>query len=117
MFAAGVPICQAYASEWITDKQLEQLREIPLWFVHATNDPVVLFEKTAKPLVERLEKLGNMNVYMTIFDKIVDTTGNYTDEAGKPYEYNGHWSWIPVFNDEVANETHSLYEWLNMQSK
>lgn len=117
LFAAGVPICEAYASKWIDENQLEKLKDVPLWFVHAKNDPVVLYEKTAEALVKRLEKIGHSNIHLTAFPDVVDTSGKYMNEEGQPYEYNGHWSWIPVFNDEVETEQYSLFEWLNEQSK
>jgi hypothetical protein len=39
---------------------------------------------------------------MSFLPRVVDESGLYTDEDGAPYEYNGHWSWIYVYNNDLA---------------
>lgn len=112
LFAAGFPICQAYASEWISEEELKKLADIPLWFVHAVNDQVVLFEKTAKDLSDRLRQLNAKEVIVSTFEDVVDTSGEYKTENNEPYKYSAHWSWIYVYNDEVKEDGRSLFEWL-----
>ena len=112
LFTAAFPICQAYSSEWISDKELERIKEIPIWFVHGENDPVVPFEKTAKDVADRLNHLGANEVKVTTFKDVIDTSGKYKTENNEPYKYNDHWSWIYVYNDEVKDEDVSLFEWL-----
>jgi len=116
LFTAAFPICQAYASEWITDTQLEQIKNIPLWFIHGENDEVVPFETTAKDIIERLERINAKEVKVTTFENVRDTTGKYKNEKNEPYKYNDHWSWIPVYNDEVKENGQSLFEWLASKS-
>lgn len=117
-YAAIFPICQAYQSEWIDDDDLEKLLNIPIRFVHALNDEVVQFQPTAGDLYDRLVEAGHENVELTTFDNVVDTSGQFVDADGNPYEYLGHWSWIYLYNDEVANEEGvNFYEWLNAQAK
>jgi hypothetical protein len=52
---------------------------------------------------------------------VVDTSGLYKNADGTPYEYNGHWSWIYVYNNDVKTTIDgkeiTLMEWLASQSK
>ena len=57
------------------------------------------------------------------FDNVKDSSGLFfnsetNDEENKkePYLYNGHDSWIYLFNDEVSNNDLSLFKWLASQS-
>ena len=98
--------------------RLREITDIPIWFVHALNDVVVQFQPTAGDLYDRLVEAGHENVELTIFDNVIDTSGQFVDADGNPYEYLGHWSWIYLYNDEVANEEGvNFYEWLNSQAK
>lgn len=112
LFAAAFPICQAYSSDWISDNQLMTIKEIPIWFVHCRNDQVVPYQSTTQELVERLTELGSSDVRSTIYDHVIDTSGNYTDDNGESYKYNDHWSWIYVYNNEIEDNGLSLFEWL-----
>src|SRR5699024_6433264 len=116
-FAAIFPICHAYQSEWIDEDELAVLSETPTWFIHALNDVIVEYEPTTGALHERLVEAGHENLHLTTFDNVVDTSGEFQDEEGNPYEYLGHWSWIYFFNDEVTDEAGvNIYEWLAEQS-
>lgn len=117
LFSAGFPICQAYASDWISDNELESLKGMPLWFIHAVTDPVVLFDKTTEPLIERIKEISEADIRLTTYDEVVDQSGLYKNENGKPYSYNDHWSWIHLFNDQVTQDGESLFEWLNTHMK
>lgn len=117
LFAAAFPICEAYASDWISDAELESIKSIPIWFVHSKDDTTVTFEPTALATYNRLVELGASDVRITAFDNVVDTTGEVKNAAGEPYQYFGHWSWIYVYNDEVKENGVSLYQWLADQSK
>lgn len=117
LFAAAFPICEAYASDWISDAELESIKNIPIWFVHSKDDTTVTFEPTALATYNRLVELGASDVRITAFDNVVDTTGEVKNAAGEPYQYFGHWSWIYVYNDEVKENGVSLYQWLADQSK
>ena len=117
LFAAAFAICQAYQSEWISDEQIKNLKDVPLWFVHSTDDSTVSFESTTKALHQRLVSSGHKNVHLSVYDGVFDKTGLYKDSEGQPYQYNGHWSWIPVFNDEVKDNETGLFSWLALQTK
>lgn len=32
-----------------------------------------------------------------------------------PYEYNGHYAWVHVLNNDLNVEGHSLFDWLAKQ--
>ena len=112
-FAAGFPISESYQSKWLKNKQLEKIKNKPMWFVQSINDDTVPFKKTTKPTVNRLRKMGALDVNLTAYQHVIDTTGAVKDKYGNPYHYGEHWSWIYVYNDDVANAngTH-LFKWL-----
>jgi len=127
-FAAAFPICEALYDETIRDEDIEAIKHIPIWFVHSKDDMVIKPEETAVPTYERLIRAGAGNVHFTLFDEVVDLRGTFTDEDGKPYRYNGHFSWIHALNDDcrvdydgkpvvVDGREVSLMEWLALQSR
>lgn len=117
-FAAGFPISQAYDSSWLSDQELKTIKDVPMWFIQAENDGDVPFDKTSKPVVERLQKLGAKDTKLTAYDHVYDFSGAVKDKKGKPYHYEDHWSWIHAYNDDVADEQgNSLYQWLAQQTR
>lgn len=126
-FAAAFPVCEALYNEVITDEEIESVKHLPIWFTHAKNDPVVKPEETVVPTYHRLKAAG-ARVYFSFWDSIHDIHEGFKDEDEKPYEYNGHFSWIPLLNDDcrfdfdgrpvLANGREvGLLEWLGMQHK
>ncbi len=120
-FAAALPTCEALDDNLITDEQIEKMKNVPTWFVTAANDPIVPVNKYTVPTYERLVEAGAPNVHLSLFDNVVDTSGLYKNEDGTPYEYNGHWSWIYVYNNDVSKvidgKEVTVMEWLASQSK
>ena len=121
-FAAAYPICEAFLDKFITDEQLQAVidNEVGIWFTHAMNDRTIGPQSTSVATYNRLIDLGATNVYFSSFEKVVDTTGRFTDANGNAYEYNGHYSWIYFFNNEcVADSDASLtcWQWLAAQTK
>lgn len=126
-YAAIFPVCEAYADEWIGERELEILKKIPSWFTAAKTDNVVPVDRYCVPTVKRLKEAG-ADCHLTLWDRVEDHTGFYKKEDGTPYEYAGHWSWIPMLNDEcrldcdgkpvlVDGEEASLLMWLASQKK
>lgn len=115
-FAAAVPICEAYKDAGITDGQLQAIKNTPVWFVYAENDPVVKPETYEIPTVQRLKAIG-ANVHTSVFADVHDTTGLYQGPDGKPYQYSGHWSWLYYFNDECEENGVNLWQWMADQHK
>jgi gluconate kinase len=73
------------------------------------------------PTYKRLLAAGAKNVQFSFFDDVHDRTGLYQKEDGTPFEYNGHWSWIYVYNNECASTIDgsrvTLMEWLAAQHR
>lgn len=129
-FAAAYPSAEAYLDSWLTNKDIAQLKNIPIWFTAAGADQTVDTSKNTTPTYKRLIAAGAPNVHYSYFDTVLDLSGQYVKGKGNnsPYEYNGHWSWIYVLNNEVSSDYNgkpvkvegkavTLMEWLAKQSK
>lgn len=99
-FAAAFPVCEALYDETITDGQIEGIKDKPIWFTHAKNDPVVKPAETVEPTYKRLMAAGAKNAHFTFWDDIKDIHEGFVDQEGKPFEYIGHFAWIPMLNDD-----------------
>lgn len=128
LFAAAFPVCEALYDEVITEEQLAGIKDKPIWFTHAKNDPVVLPKETVVPTYQRLMAAGAKNVHFTFWDKIEDIHEGFVDAEGKPFEYMGHFAWIPLLNDDCRVDFDgkpvlwegrevSLLQWLALQRK
>ena len=128
LFAGAFPICEAMPDERITDEQIERLRTVPIWFTHAKNDPTVNPETTVVATHRRLMAAGAGNCHFTFWDNIVDRHGQIRDAEGEPYEYIGHFAWVPVLNDDCRLDRNgqpvllngqpvTLLEWLAGQKR
>lgn len=117
-FAAAYPVCAAYGSEFITDAQIQDIKNLPVWFTYARNDTVVDPAISSVPIIQRLRDGGAGNIHVSEFADVHDTSGRYKDGNGESYPYQGHWSWIYVFNRECVDENGTdLWEWLSQQKK
>lgn len=130
-FAAAYPVCEAYNDEFITDEELESIKDIPIWFTHSAADPLVTPDTFTVPTYERLTAMDASNIHFTHWTDVHDMTGLYKDEAGNPYVYFGHASWqyalanqCTIDNDYVDGKTaddmgtgETLFAWLAEQSK
>ena len=127
-FAAAFPICEAMPDKRIADADIRRMKDTPIWFIHAKNDPVVKPDQYAVPTYQRLLAAGAKNCHFTYWDRIVDLHGRFKNERGEPYEYFGHFAWVPVFNDDcrldfngqpvtVDGREATLMDWLAAQSR
>ncbi len=120
-FAAAMPVCEALADASITDADILKLKNTPIWLTAAKTDTIVPPENFAVPTYRRLKKAGAKNVHFSYFDNVVDMTGLYKKVDGTPYEYNGHFSFYYVFNnqciDRVDGKNTAIMQWLSAQSK
>ena len=98
-FAAAFPVCEALPDAVITDEDIRKITRMPIWFTHARTDTLVKPDQFVVPTYERLVVAGNTNVHFTFWDKVLDSTGLYQAPDGTPFEYMGHWSWIPMLNN------------------
>lgn len=124
-FAAGYISALAYQSQYISDGQIQQIKHVPIWFVHSKDDQTTLPEKTVVPVYERLMAAAAKNVHFSYYDHVTDLSGFY---GGDNYYYNGHWSWIyshanhakldfdgtPVL---LNNKPATIMEWMAAQHK
>jgi predicted peptidase len=112
-YDAYVPICEPYLAESLTDDDIDKLASLPMYYIWSDADTTVdptIFEV---PTLERILATGTDSVKMATTEKVVDTTGRFTDENGDPYEYAGHWSWITFDNNEAVTEDGiSAWQWI-----
>lgn len=102
-FAAAYISALAYQSQYITDAQINSIKNIPIWFMQSKDDKVTDPVTTAIPVYERLKKAGAKNVHFSFYDHVIDLSGMY---GGANYYFNGHWSWIYSH----ANQAHTEYD-------
>ncbi len=119
-FAAAFPTCEALKDTLITKSDMQKLKDFPIWFIAAKTDTTVPVNDYVVPTYDRLAKAGANNIHLSLFDNVVDTSGLYKKADGTPYEYDGHWSWIYVFNnkptDTINGKPITIMEWLSSQS-
>jgi predicted peptidase len=120
-FAAAFPVCSPAMDSRITDKQLQGIRLMPLWFVNAASDPVVFAPQNSLATYDRLVKLNAPQVYYSYPRDIRDKSGRYLKKDGSPYLYSGHSSWIYVYNNwltqYMSGKEISFMKWLAGQRK
>ena len=125
-FAAAYPICEAMIDEKVSEEDIANMKDQAIWFTHAKNDPVVVPDKYVLPTYNRLMAAGAKNVHFTFWDKIVDIHEGFKNDNGEPFEYLGHFAWIPMLNDDckvdfdgkpvvVDGKEVTLLEWLAKQ--
>jgi predicted peptidase len=129
-FAAAWPVCEAYADRWISDAEIEAIKNVPIWFTQAKSDSTVRAAQGGFSIdtYHRLIAAGAKNVHLSLWDRVVDLSGRWKKTDGSAYEYNGHFSWIYALNDQCSNDFDGnpvtmngkpvfLMEWLAAQSK
>ncbi len=129
-FAAAYPAAEAYADAWLTQQDIDKLKDMPIWFTASGDDKAVDASRTSTPTYKRLMAAGAENVHYTLFDTVTDRSGQYIQGKGNnsPYKYDGHWSWIHVLNNDVSEDFNglpvkvngksvTLMEWLASQKK
>ncbi len=122
-FAAGYISALAFKSEFVSDTDLQKLKNIPIWFVHSKDDNTTKPDETVVPLYNRLKAAGAKNTYLSLYDHVTDVTGVY---GGENFQYMGHWSWIyshanKAYKDadgtpvKVNGKPVTIMEWLAAQ--
>ena len=115
-FAAGFPVCSAYEDRWISEDGLQNLLNVPIWFVHSELDTLCPPTKTTFPTVERLHAAGGKQFRLsrmtTVYgDPLPDSV------SAEPQQYNPHFSWVPVLNGDIYDPAsgQTLFQWLVKQ--
>ncbi len=96
-FRAFYPCCEAYSDSFVTDEDIQKLKDLPMWFIHAANDTTVNPENFVIPTYQRLAAAGAKDLHFSYFTDVHGTDGNPQGN-----NYQGHYSWIYIFRDEVA---------------
>ncbi len=109
-FAAGYISALAYQSQFITDAQINSIKNVPIWFIQAKDDKITDPVTTVIPVYERLKKAGAKNVHFSFFDHVIDLSGFY---GGENFHFNGHWSWIYSHTNQVFKEFDGSYVKIN----
>lgn len=116
-FAAAYPVCEFYNAAFITDKDVETLANMPIWFTYCAKDQAVPPKNYSAATIDMLKNTGAENLHASIFKDVHDTTGKYQNKDGTPYTYDSHWSWIYVLNNECFNGDLSMWKWLSLQHR
>lgn len=116
-YDAYMLLCEAMEDRFITDADIEALKDLPLYFVYSKDDPTVIPENYEIPTIARLRAAGASNLHVTVYDSILDTTGRFQDDAGNAHNFGGHNAWIPFFNNEVVCDDcgQSAWQWMQAQ--
>ena len=114
-FAAAYFAAEAYTDDYISDEQIQSIKNIPMWFIHAENDETVNISLHTNATYKRLQDAGATDLHYSHYDKVVDTSRNY-DVDGAQYEYDGHWSWVYLFNDECKDGDETVFTWIVKQT-
>ena len=114
-FAAAYFAAEAYKDEYISDEQIQSIKNIPMWFIHAENDKTVNISLHTNATYKRLQDAGATDLHYSHYDNVVDTSRKY-DVDGAQYEYDGHWSWVYLFNDECKDGDETVFTWIVKQT-
>ncbi len=116
-YTAYVPICEAMDDKYITDKDIDNLKNLNMFFIYAKNDPLVTPDTFEVPTLARLEKAGATNLCIYAPEDVHDLSGRFTDENGEPYQYYGHGSWQYFFNGEAVCDKDGVtcWDWMSQQ--
>ncbi len=103
-YQAIVPICEAVPDNCISDEDLCNIKDLPMYFVYSKDDNVVDPTLHEIPTIKRLKNIGATDLHVSVTEHVIDTSGQYYDENHQPLQYMGHWSWIYFDNNECLSE-------------
>lgn len=101
-YAAALAVAEPLNLDYVSDDELKGILDLPLWLVTAATDSTVNPDRFPLPLYVRMRKLGAEKIHLSFIPRVADMSGKYFSADGKPYEYNGHWSWVPTYNNQLA---------------
>lgn len=115
-FAAAFPICEAYLDQWLQESDRRSLQEEAIWFHVSKDDPVVDPALFTLATYRQLAIKPGGNIHLSLFDQVIDPSGEVCDDQGYPYRYGGHASWILVLSGcsktRINEQEVSLFDWL-----
>lgn len=116
-YDAYIPISEAMKDEYISDQDIENIKDLPLYFIFASSDKTVDPDLYERPTLKRLEAAGASDVTVYNPDKVLDLTG-ITDENGQPVEYDGHFSWFDfVLNKANVEGKPTAFQWIKEKTE
>ncbi|MBQ9346408.1 MAG: prolyl oligopeptidase family serine peptidase [Oscillibacter sp.] len=119
VWAAAYPNCEAYAwsvyardedgayayddnggyvetdQRWMTEEKIQAIKDIPIWFIHASTDPVVVPGLFSMPTYRALLQAGAENTWFSLFETVEGTDDPRVT-------YLGHFAWVYTFNNQVT---------------
>ena len=101
-FAAFYPICEAYLNDCVSDEMIQQVKDYNIWFVQSADDGTVNPAEYGLPTYVRLLEAEAQNVWFTLTDHVRGTDDPEPWSWTGTGTYDGHWSWIYAFNDQVT---------------
>lgn len=108
-FAAAYPIATPYKTENITPEMLNKLKDIPIWFTHAQNDPtVVIGEMESQGFTQVFKSFKEINTNELYIKLLAAGAKNvhyslFANNMLEGVDYSGHYSWIWTLRDECVN--------------
>lgn len=111
-FAGAFPICQTYYSQYITDEQIQLIKDIPIWMTYSPNDPhpSAIPSKCSAPIYERLKAAHASYLHSSVFEQVV------VDGV----KYSQHWVWIYFLRNECIDDENpklNAWKWLSTIKK
>lgn len=100
-FAAGYISALAYQSDYISDAEIQKIKNVPIWFVHSKDDNTTKADLTVVPVYNRLKAAGAKNVFLSLYDHVTDVSGIV---GGENYQYMGHWSWVYLHANKCTKD-------------
>ena len=79
----------------LDDATKNSLKDQPMWLIHTANDASITPDSSALPFYKAIIDSGAENKWISYYESAIGT-----DLPGT--NYNGHWSWIYFFNDQVT---------------
>lgn len=117
-YDAYVPICEAVTDTMISDEQIALMASVPMFFIYAKNDPLVVPAECEEPTIARLQAAGAKNLHIFAAEDVHDTTGRFFGEDGQPLQQFGHGSWQYFFNNEALDaDGVACWNWMGEQVK
>ncbi|MBP5465811.1 MAG: prolyl oligopeptidase family serine peptidase [Treponema sp.] len=110
-FAAAVPVSEEYPDSKLTDAEIANLAQMPLWFVYSTEDKTVDSSEFSAATIKRLKDEKPAELRQSVYKEI-----SVKAESGKKAKYDAHECWIPLFRDECADGRTKLFDWLAKQT-
>ena len=112
-FSAAYFSAEAFQDKYISDEQIESIKNIPMWFIHAENDESVNVSETTNATIERLKNANAPDIHYSYYIDVLDTSRVYDYITGQQYKYDPHWSWVYLFNDECKDNGETVFTWLS----